>query len=165
MAANANWRRWVHASIGKYLKEVAAAATVPIPSLIEGIEDRSEAFMSAPDRVEIRVNGPFTNEISAGYHRIQVDVNVLLTSHMEGAVKNAYRLDTNLGIFHNAMDGVISILRLGTGPDDDQGVEFCISPRPGKSDSIRVIDFGQIDKTDRIRQGVVDARYVGYVSE
>jgi hypothetical protein len=163
MAANANWRRWIHASIAKYLKEVADDND--IPSLVEGLEDRSKEFMESPDRVEIRVNGPFTQELSAGYYRIQVDVNVLLTSHMEGAVKNAHRLNTNLGIFHNAMDGVISILRLGTGPDDDQDAEFCIAPRPGKSDSIRVIDFGQIDKTDRIRQGVVDARYVGYASE
>lgn len=161
--ANKHWRRWIHASVGKYLKEVATANDIPV--LIEGIDDRSQAFMEAPDRIEIRMNGPFTQEVSKGYHRIHVDINVLLTSHMEGATKNAYDLDDKLGIFHNAMDGVISILRLGTGLEDDQGIEFCISPRPGKNDSIRVIDFGQIDKTDRIRQGVVDGRYVGYAND
>ena len=161
--AHPSWRRWIHASVGKYLRQVATTAQIPV--LIEGIDDRSPAFMEATDRVEIRVNGPFSQELSKGYHRIIVDINVLLTSHMEGEKKNAYQLDDNLGIFHNAMDGVIGIYRLGTGPDDDQALVMCLSPRPGKNDSVRVIDFGQIDKVDRNRQGVVDARYVGYASD
>lgn len=162
--ANKHWRRWIHASVGKYLKQVATANSIPV--LIEGIDDRSEAFMEALDRVEVRVNGPFSQEISAGYHRINVDINVLLTSHMGGERKNAYELDVNLGIFQNAMDGAIAIYRLGTGLDDDpNALLMCLSPRPGKNDAIRVIDFGQIDKTDRIRQGVVDGRYVGYAND
>ena len=161
--ANKNWRRWIHASVGKYLKQVATTNNIPV--LIEGIDDRSPTFMEATDRVEIRVNGPFSQELSRNYFRILVDINVVLTSHMEGEKKNAYRLDDNLGVFHNAMDGVIGIYRLGTGPDDDQALVMCLSPRPGKNDSVRVIDFGQIDKVDRNRQGVVDARYVGYASD
>jgi hypothetical protein len=149
--------------VGKYLKQVATAANIPV--LIEGIDDRDPSFMEAGDRVEIRVNGPFSQELSKGYHRIIVDINVLLTSHMEGANKNAYQLDHNLGVFHNAMDGVIAIYRLGTGPEDDESLLLCLSPRPGKNDSVRVIDFGQIDKTDRIRQGVVDARYLGHAND
>jgi hypothetical protein len=122
--------------------------------------------MESTDRVEIRVNGPFSQELSKGYHRLFVDINVVLTSHMEGQKKNAYTLDSNLGIFHNAMDGVIGIYRLGTGLEDDPtALVMCLSPRPGQGESVRVIDFGQIDKTDRIRQGVVDARYVGYAND
>jgi len=149
--------------VGKYLKQVATTNSIPV--LIEGIDDRDSTFMEATDRVEIRLNGPFTQEISKGYHRIHVDINVLLSSHMEGQTKNAYQLDNNLGVFHNAMDGVIAVYRLGTGVEDDESLLMCLSPRPGKSDSIRVIDFGQIDKTDRIRQGVVDGRYVGYAED
>lgn len=161
--AHPSWRRWIHASVGKYLKQVATTNSIPV--LIEGIDDRDSTFMEATDRVEIRLNGPFTQEISKGYHRIHVDINVLLSSHMEGQTKNAYQLDNNLGVFHNAMDGVIAVYRLGTGVEDDESLLMCLSPRPGKSDSIRVIDFGQIDKTDRIRQGVVDGRYVGYAED
>lgn len=163
MPANSNWARWIHASIGKYLKDVAT--TISVPSLVEGIDDRSDTFMESPDRVEIRVNGPFTQEQSAGYFRLYVDVNVLVNSMMGDQGKNAYKLDEILGEFHSAMDAAIAIYRLGTGPDDDQSLLGCLTPRPGKNDSIRVIHFGQLDRTDRIKQGMVDARYVMYLNE
>lgn len=163
MPANSNWARWIHASLGKYLKNVAT--TISIPSLLEGIDDRDKTFMESPDRIEIRVNGPFTHEQSAGYFRLYVDVNVLVNSMMGGEAKAAYKLDDILGVYHNAMDGAIAIYRLGTGPDDDQSLLGCLTPRPGKNESIRVIHFGQLDRTDRIKQGMVDARYVMYLNE
>jgi hypothetical protein len=163
MPANANWARWIHASIGKYMKDVAASANVPV--LVEGIDDRDDTFMSAPDRVEVRVNGPFSQELSAGYHRLYVDVNILVNSMMGEANKNAYKLDEILGVFHNAMDGALATYRFGTGPENDSSLLGCLTPRPGKSDSIRVIHFGQISTTDRLKQGMVDARYVMYLNE
>lgn len=159
--ANRNWTRWIHASVAKYLKQVAVTNQIPV--LIEGIDDRDQSFMEAPDRVEIRMNGPHSQELSKGYHRLYVDINVLITSRMGNENKNVYDLDNALGIFHEAMDGVISTFRLGTGPDDDQSLLVCLQPRSGKNDSVRVIHFGQIEKTDRLTQGVVDARYIGHI--
>jgi hypothetical protein len=133
---------------------------------VEGIDDRDDTFMESEDRVEIRVNGPFTKELSAGYHRLYVDVNVLVNSMMGGATKSAYTLDEILGVFHNAMDGAIAIYRFGTGPEDDaDSLLGCITPRPGKNDFIRVLHFGQLNTTDRLKQGMVDARYVMYLNE
>ncbi len=163
MPANSNWARWIHASLGKYLKNVAT--TISIPSLLEGIDDRDPDFMESPDRIEIRVNGPFTHELSAGYFRLFVDVNVLVNSMMGGEAKQAYKLDDILGVYHNAMDGAIAIYRLGTGLDDDQSLLGCLTPRPGRNESIRVIHFGQLDRTDRIKQGMVDARFIMYLNE
>lgn len=161
--ANSNWARWFHASIAKYLKD--AADDVSLPILIEGIDDRSDTFMESTDRVEVRVNGPYSQELSKGYYRIYVDVNCLFTSRMDGDEKNTYELDRFLGVFHGAMDGPIPIYRFGTGPDDDSELLGCLTSRPGKSDSIRVIHFGQIDATDRLREGMVDARYVVYLND
>jgi hypothetical protein len=160
--ADRNWTRWIHASVAKYLKQVAVDNNIPV--LIEGIDDRDQSFMEAPDRVEVRLNGPFSQELSRGYHRLYVDINVLLSSQMGGESKNAYDLDARLGIFHEAMDGVISIFKVGTGPDDDQSLLVCLTPRPGKNDSVRVVHFGQIERTDRLKQGVVDARYIGHIN-
>lgn len=161
--ANPNWTRWIHSSVAIFLKEVADDNN--LPALVEGIDDRDDEFMEETDRVEIRVNGPFTQELSAGYHRIYVDVNCLFMSRMDGEGKNAYDLDRFLGIFHEAMDGNIPIFRHGTGPDDDGELLGCLSPRPGKSDSIKVLQFGQLDRVDRIREAMVDARYVMHLSE
>jgi hypothetical protein len=63
------------------------------------------------------------------------------------------------------MDGALAIYRYGTGPDNDSSFLGCLTPRPGKSDSIRVIHFGQLNTTDRLKQGMVDARYVMYLNE
>lgn len=163
MPANPKWTRWIHASLGKYLKTVATSLSVP--SLVEGVEDRSEAFMAAPDRVEIRVNGPFSQELSQGYYRLYVDVNVLVNSTMGGATKNPYTLDDILGAYHNAMDGAVAIYRFGTGPEDDGSLLGCLTPRPGKNESIRVLLFGQLNTVEQIKQGMVDARYVMYLKE
>lgn len=159
--ADRNWTRWIHASVAKYLKQVAVTNEIPV--LIEGIDDRDQSFMEAPDRVEIRLTGPHSQELSRGYHRLYVDINVLVSSQMGDESKNVYDLDNILGLFHEAMDGAISIYRLGTGPDDDQSLLVCLNPRSGKNDSVRVIHFGQIEKTDRLKQGVVDARYIGHI--
>ena len=161
--ANPNWTRWVHGSIGKYLKDIATSNSHAF--LLEGIDDRSEAFMNASDRVEARINGPFSREISKGYFQLAVDINVLVNSRMDGQRKNAYTHDEILGLYHEALDGVIAIYRYGTGPDDDQLLLGCLSSRSGKNDAIRVIQFGQIDRTDRLRQGMVDARYLMYLED
>lgn len=165
MPANKNWARWIHSSVAKHIKDTADSINVPV--IIEGIIERDDNFMEAPDRVEGRMNGPFTQELSAGYHRIQVDVNVLVNSQMGGVTKNALRLDEILGVFHNALDGTLAIYRFGTGPDDNPlSLLGCLTPRPGKNDSIRVIHFGQLNTNDlRLKQGMVDARYVMYLNE
>jgi hypothetical protein len=164
MPANKNWARWIHASIGTFLQETAEDISIPI--IIEGLIERDDTFMRATDRIEARVNGPYTQELSKGYHRVYVDVNIIVNSQMGGVTKNVYKLDEILGVLHNAMDGVLAVYRLGTGPEDDSdSLLGCLSPRPGKNDSIRVIHFGQIDTNDRLKQGMVDARYVMYLNE
>ena len=81
MAANANWARWIFHSVADYLKEVATDADLPV--LIEHFDERTAAFEHAGDKAEIRITGPFDQELSKGYHRIYVDANVLLTSRYD----------------------------------------------------------------------------------
>lgn len=163
MPANANWARWVFASVADYLKEIATDASLPV--IVEGLDDRSDAFMQASDRAEIRINGPFTSEVSKGYHRVWVDANVLLTSRFDGSAKNGYSHLKFLGLFHEALDNGIPVFKYGLEVGDDSSQIGCLSPRTGKQDAVRVLHFGQIEKTDRVKQSIVDARFVGYFSE
>ena len=164
MPANPNWARWIFASVADYLKEVAVDADLPV--IVEGLDDRDEAFNSATDRAEIRINGPFTQELSRGFYQISVDANVLLSSRLDGAKKNGYAIHKFLGLFHEAMDDVIPIFKHGLEDGDDSEVQIgCLTPRPGKNDAVRVLHFGQIDKTDRLKQSAVDARYIMELSE
>lgn len=160
---NPNWPRWIWASI---IKHLASSVFTPnsIPFIAEGVDERTDDFMSENNRAEIRMNGPQTRELSADYWRLWVDINVLVISYMDGQLDNAYTLETNLGLVLEAMDTVIPINRLGDGPNDDGNLLGCLSPRLGDSDSVKIIQFGQVHKVDRIKEGVVDGRFKMYLS-
>jgi hypothetical protein len=170
MAANPNWARWIFASVAYELKEVANDAN--LPALVEHLDERTEAFMEAPDRVEIRITGPFSQEESKGCFRIWVDANVLLTSLYAGAGKNGYDILKYGGLFQQRMSQPIPVWNYGNEPGDyveaDPQTHLfigCLLPRPGKNDSIRLFNFGQTDKTDKLKQSAVDARYVMYLDQ
>jgi hypothetical protein len=170
MAANPDWVRWVFTSVAYELKTLATSNELAV--LVEHLDERSNAFMRAADRVEIRITGPFSQELSKGCHRLWVDVNVLLTSRYDGAKKNALDILKFAGLFHEAMSLPIPVWNYGNEPGDfvDSDPEThvfigCLLPRPGTNESIRVFNFGQTDKTDKLKQTVIDARYVMYLTE
>jgi hypothetical protein len=157
MSANPNWARWVFASVATYLKEVAKQQHLAV--LIEGLDDRTTDFMEATDRCEVRITGPFTKELSHNYFQIEVLVNVLFVSRYEEE-KNQYAALHKIGVFHEAMDGAIAVFKYGKEPgDDEHALVGCLSPVQGRNDAIRVMHFGQVNATDRIKQSMVDARY------
>jgi hypothetical protein len=157
-AANPNWARWVFASVATYLKGIAA--NEHLPCLVEGLDERTTAFMESEDRCEVRITGPFTRELSHGYFQMEVVANVLFTSHY-GENKNQYAILKAIGAFHEAMDGAIAVYQYGNEPGDDKtALVGCLSPGSGRNDSVRVLHFGQADLTTKVKQSMVDARYV-----
>jgi len=168
--AQKDWARWIFASVADYLKEVAVEQNLAV--LVEHLDERTEAFMQATDRAEIRITGPFTREKSRGCWEVFVDANVLLTSRYDSEGKDAYSILKNAGAFHEAMDGPIGVWNFGSEPGDyvegdpsTQRFLGCLLPRPGRNSSVRVLNFGQIDPVDKIKQSEVDARYVMELTE
>jgi len=158
MADTTHWPRWFQASINDYLKQVADSNN--LVSLIDGIEDRDETFMQAPDRLEIRVNGPYINNPSHDYYNCRVFVNILFTSNM-GETKNRYKMITDTGIMVAACLGSIPILKCGpdTAGVDDGSQLGCLTIQDGDKTGVRVNHFAQIDPTDRVRQAMLTAAY------
>lgn len=157
---NPNWARWVYASLAKHLKDAATAAG--ITSLVELVEDRSEEFMETPDRVEIRINGPFIREESKDYWRIEAFANTHITVQPGTP---PYRLHEIGGVMQAALDSRIEVRRYGTGPDDDQGLLGCLSPNLlSPKDSVKLFHFGHVNETDRVQQAAVDCKYAMYLS-
>jgi hypothetical protein len=157
MTANPNWARWIFASVATDLKAVAAQCS--LPAMVESLDERTTQFMEATDRVEIRITGPFTREMSRHFFQLKVDVNVLLSSRFD-APKNRYEFVRFAGLFHEAMDGAIAVYRYGDNPGDDDTLLGCLSPLSGPNDAVRVFHFGQVTTTDGLRQSMVDGRYV-----
>lgn len=168
MPANPNWGRWIFASVAYYLKTTATENSLPV--LVEEFDERTATFERATDHVEIRITGPMTQEISENYYRLWVDANVLLTSRYDGPKKDPFALSTNAGLFLQAMSAPIPVWNYGNQPGDfvesdpsTQQYLGCLRLRDGKSDSVRLIHLGQIEKVDKIKQAVVDARYYLYL--
>jgi hypothetical protein len=160
MPVNPNWARWAFASVATFMKQLATDAN--IPALVEGLDERTTEYMEAANRVEIRMSGPFTKELSKDYHELGVDINLLFTSRYE-INGNQYDIIKTVGRFHEALDGPIPMKRLGNEPGDDRGLVGCLLPRTGRNDAVRVFHFGQTDQTDRQKQVMIDARYVTYL--
>lgn len=154
--ANPKWARWIHASIATYLKSVASLNS--IPSLVDGIEQRTAAFSEAPDKVEFRVNGPFTRELSENYYEAKVGINVLVSSTIGGPKKDAFRLDDILGLFHEALDEPIPVFDYSLTISDPGYQLGCLKLVQDKL-GLRVLHFGQIDPNDLVRQGMVSGNY------
>ncbi len=166
-APNPHWNRWIISSVADHFI-TNVATPLSLAFLVEGLDDRASEFMEAPDRAELRYNGPFTQELSHNYWRIAFDVNILVTSMMDGAEKNRFALEINQGKFHEFADTCIPIFRHGKvaqTAENDGTLLGSLSPRRGKQDSVRSIPFGQINKVDRLKQGQVDARYLMYLIE
>jgi hypothetical protein len=170
MPANPNWARWIFASVADHLKSVAVTHSLPV--LVDHLDDRTTAFMQASDRAEIRITGPFTQEVSMGFHRVYVDANVLLTSRYDGQKKDQMAVFKYAGFFHEAMDSPIPIWNYGNMTGDfvegDPATQVflgCLKPRPGKNDSVQVFHFGQTDKVDKLKQSAVNARYYMEIQE
>jgi hypothetical protein len=167
MPTDPNLARYIFASVATYLK--ATATDNDLPVVVEGLDERTEAFLESTDHVEIRVNGPFSQELAKDCFRLWVDANVLLTSRMD-ANKNGYTIQRLAGIFQAAMDASIPIWNYGDQPGDFDPLDpatqkhlGCLSPRTQTSESIKVLHFGQVEKTDRVKQSIVDARYQMYL--
>ncbi len=104
--ANKDWNRWILASLNVYFKQVAAGLGLPV--LVETVDERTEAFMHAVDRAEVRITGPFLKELSKNYYQAFVDVNVLLTSRFDPR-RNAYQVVGYSGVFQAALDQPIQV--------------------------------------------------------
>jgi len=116
MMAHKDWVRWVFASAADYFKRVAEEQGLPV--LVEGLDARTEAFLRASDRAEVRITGPFTQEVSKGCYKLYLDVNVLLVSRYDGDQKNAYSILNYAGAFQAAMGLPIGVWNYGSEAGD-----------------------------------------------
>jgi hypothetical protein len=158
MAADPNWPRWVFASLAVHFGDIAAG--IPLAMIAEGIDER-EAEKIQDDRCELRINGPYIRELSHNFWRVWINVNILLTDYMEGQGENTYKLMNWGGAFLEGMDLPIPIYKYGpdVGGVDDQSLLGCLTLLRGKTESLKLIHFGQIGMVERIRQAAVDGRF------
>jgi hypothetical protein len=156
-----NWSRWMTASVANAMTTVAQS--IPIPSVMDGIDDSNKTFAEAPASATIHTSGPHIQELSRDFFRVYLDVNVLVKTEM-GDTTNRLNHDTICGIFQSALDTPIGVYQFGSEPDDDPSATIgCLLSRTGSSESVRIVQFGQPSVTDRVRQSVVQAHLYMYL--
>jgi hypothetical protein len=160
-ASDPRWTRWIFSSIVKYIKTVSDENNLPL--LVEGVEDRLTSKIRTTTHAEVRVNGPQLKEISAGYWRLYVSVNILIQDYMD-ASHNAYDLFRNCGAFAEALLTPIQITKCGEGGDEDGDPVGCLTLRPELSQSVAVDHFGQLKENVRLRQSNVRGEFVMYLT-
>lgn len=158
MSANPNWAKWVFASVATALKQVAIDSN--IPCIVEQLDHRSEHFMATPSRAEIRISGPFLDELSLNYFHAQVYANVLLTSVYGD---DPYFIQKASGLFQSVMSSPIPVFRYGNEAGDDQSFIDCLNPQGGRAGGVKVFHFGPLTETDKVKQSAIDARYSMYL--
>lgn len=143
--------RWSHASFAKYV--LGESTLLGIPLLVEGLNERTNKFHEAPDRVELRINGPVSS-LYSGCSRARWNVNLLVTSNLGQGAKNAFALNNLLGEFMATLSQDIPLFE--TGSVNDSGQQIGCLQQYG---DVSAFHYGQLSVNDRVRQGVVTSAY------
>lgn len=152
-----NWARWIYASVSNYFNN-----TITIPVFIEGMDRETDDLL---DFAEIRIDGPWFNELSADYWKIYIEVNVLIQSVMGHS--DLHRFYKSIGDVNFAFQQNIPVYKHADkdGNDGDESRLGCFQFATDRYDreQIKTANFGQIDKNVKLQQATVEAHYVMFL--
>lgn len=152
MAVNKNWPRWIFASVSKHFD----AEKQGLHMFVEGEHRDTRDKL---DFLEFRLDGPYITEVSKGYFRLYIEVNILVQSTKNQT--NIHRIHENVGIAAAAFWNGIKVFKYGNGVDDDQSYLGClqlVTDARGK-ERIQISHFGQIEPKTRVLQATVEGHY------
>jgi len=151
MALNANWVRWLVASLNKHFD----AAKGAYPLYIEGSERDTDHLR---DFGELRFDGPFIRNPCKGLYYLDIEVNVLVQSQMDPT--NLYAGVVAVGVFSAAFAHIIKVYKFGTGEDDDDTLLGCLRLRDDRThNTIDISQFGIIRQDVRLTQYTIEGHY------
>lgn len=156
---NPNLPRWLFSSLAKEFKTVADSLNLPYH--VEGV-DEDEFFKFSNDSVLFRMTGPvaFTGTAAEDDEWYSVELQILLTDLMNLKTDNAYDVLDWAGVFQARMLEALQITRTGNGPEDDGTLIGCLQPDPTLRNNIRTVNYGVLDREDRVRQFSVNGKFI-----
>lgn len=151
MPVNPNLTKWVLGSIAKYFQPIAT--NLGITYYVEGLDNYDSEKISE-DRVEVRIYGPEIKEISAGSFKINITINIILSSFVN-QTGNKYTHFERCGEFVSAMSERIPITKIG----GDGSLIGCLTYKRTKDTAVKQFHFGLVTKDDLIKQSEFDCNY------
>ena len=149
--SNSNWPRWLYASTSKYFQAIADA--YPIHMYLESVERNTK---EESKWLEFRMDGPQTREISKGYFRLDVEINILWSVHLDST--DFHEQQRILGALIEAMTD-ICIHKYG----DDDSLLGTLILQQDPNNPIRGNNFGQVRPDTQLVQGSVEGAYRMYL--
>ena len=146
---NANWTRWILASISKHID----ARKEGLNLFIEGQHRKTEGETSY---LELRYQGPNLAEVSKGYWQVNVSVNMLIVTIMDD--ENWHDHVTNVGIAQAAFT-TIFVYKYGSKAGDDSSLLGCLKLVDAGREPIETSNFGQIDPNVKVQETTVEGHY------
>jgi hypothetical protein len=147
---NPFWVMWGYASVFKHFEDRAGS----YPVYLEGDE---RTLQSEAEFFEVRMDGPFILNGHKGSFFLDVEINVLLQTHMDP--KNLYKDKKALGYLTALFTNTICIYKLGESSFDDGSVLGAFHLQRKIDEKVDVNHYGIIKENTRILQSTIEGHY------
>jgi len=152
---NPNWVRWVTISYAKHVDLLRENT----PFYLEGFSPDPNDIYDAKSYFELRIDGPYTQEMAKRQWDLFFEINVLIVMHLDD--KDSYGLERLIGIVNKFFkDEKVMVRKYGTGPEDDQELLGFLHVRP---EQVKTSKFGRIRPDMRMLQASVEGHYDLYL--
>ena len=145
-----SWMRWIIASVNTYF----LSAKGVLPMYLEGdertLQDEAEFY-------ELRVDGPFILQPQKDLYYLDVEINVLVQTHMDD--RRLYNGQTAAGPIIKAFKNAICVYKYGDGIFDDQTLLGVLRLNRKLDETVDVNSFGIIKEDSRLTHLTVEAHY------
>lgn len=141
----------IYGSLAKHFNNLASS-TLQIPFYAEGLDDEdSEVYQNT--NLSLRVDGPLTLEGSSlTDHRFEVQAFLTLIGK---DVSNIYLGPNYAGLVAKSLRGVIPVYDIPSNPSTQVG---CLDIDRSSVESVRIVNFGRVSTSSKVRQIAVVAR-------
>lgn len=141
---NKDWPRWIYSSVAVHFNDRK-----------EDIALYFDRYDRDTDWAEFRLDGPFIEELSIGFWRVELTVNILITSFIGD---DDYKIHRMVGTIGEAFTD-ICCYRYG----DDDSYLGSLSIVPTLGSKINITQFGNISPENRFRRSSVEAAFRMYL--
>lgn len=155
--ANADWDRWIWATLGFDFK-------TDFPNYETFIEGTHRGLPSNTELLELRMDGPQRRKPSRGYYILYVEINILVRSFMDDA--DFHKMRKLTGEVATWLENDFCIYRYGDGVQDDDTLLGTLQLKNrGPKENVRVLHFGQIGPKYQVEEATVQAAFEIHLNE
>ncbi len=147
---NSNWARWIYSSVVVHFNNNRGT----LPMFVEG--DNRET-QNVNKYFELRVDGPYSTEISRNYYKLEIEIGTVVCSIMQNI--ELYTQAELSGQVAKIFTPTIEVYKFGDGPDDDGSLLACLYLKQGRKEKLEIKHIGRVSPDTRLNRSIVEGHY------